>query len=372
MAEQRARNARQQSKKDPGKQTLAGLEHLTHTLSLRTQVAFVIAGLSFLPNLVMIVFFLLPTYRRIPEAERGLSLTLVIWLVVLVALSAIIGYVLSRQLLSPLLRLNSEVNALKYASQQSLAQAQLPVRSSEPRETLALTYSFNELLRQVRLEQSRRRSFMATLMHDLKTPLVAANHLLGVIRDNDVLTREKRVELVDQIFRENRRLIELVQKLVEAHRYERDEVPLVPEPTDLRDLADVVLERARPLAEERNIELICRGNAQAEVDPKELERALYNLVSNAVRYARSSIKLELYAGLIRLSDDGPGLPAPLEQLAQPFNAQPVTIAGQNFTAGTSGLGMFIARRIIEAHGGRLTTEASGPSGTVLLIYLKTA
>ncbi|MDZ7704990.1 MAG: HAMP domain-containing sensor histidine kinase [Trueperaceae bacterium] len=360
----------EKGREQAGKQTLAGLEHLTHTLSLRAQVAFVIAGLSFLPNLMMIVFFLLPTYRRLPDAERGLSLTLIVWMVVLVAISAGVGYVLSRQLLSPLLRLNREVNALKYASQQSLAESQLPVRNHEPRETLALTYSFNELLRQVRLEQSRRRSFMATLMHDLKTPLVAANHLLGVIRDNDALSRDKRVELVDQIFRENRRLIELVQKLVEAHRYERDEVTLKLEPTDLGDLATMVLDRAKPLAAERGIDLVCRGTARATVDPKELERALYNLVSNAVRYARSEIRLELYSGLIRLSDDGPGLPAPLEQLAQPFNAQPVTIAGQNFTAGTSGLGMFIARRIVEAHGGRLTTEATGPSGTVLLIYLK--
>ena len=66
----------------------------------------------------------------------------------------------------------------------------------------------------------------------------------------------------------------------------------------------------------------------------------------------------------------PGLPAPLEQLAQPFNAQPVEIAGQHYTAGTGGLGLFIARRIIEAHGGRLVTETTGPSGTVLLAYLQ--
>src|SRR5690606_41446175 len=65
----------------------------------------------------------------------------------------------------------------------------------------------------------------------------------------------------------------------------------------------------------------------------------------------------------------PGLGAPLDELAQPFNDQGVSIAGKRYAAGAGGLGLFIARRVLAAHGGRLVAESSGPRGTALLAYL---
>jgi signal transduction histidine kinase len=336
-------------------------------LSLHAQVALVIAVLSFLPNLVMALMIFIPEREQLGRTDVTIWLPLVVWVVGVVLLSACIGYLLSRQLLRPLRQLGGQIQALK-RTPDKLARAKLGVDSREPRETLALKTSFNGLISQVALEQSRRNSFMATLVHDLKTPLVAANHLLAVIRDTDSMPREERVELVGQLLDENSRLLELVQKMVDAHKFEREEVVLKRQVLPLKPLVQGVCERLRPLARERQLRLEIRGDAQAQVDPRELERALYNLLGNAVRYARSAILVEIYAGVIRLSDDGPGLPRPIEELAQPFNAQPVDIAGKRYTAGTGGLGMFIARRIIEAHGGRLVTEVTGPTGTVLLIY----
>jgi signal transduction histidine kinase len=225
------------------------------------------------------------------------------------------------------------------------------------------------MLQEMHQEQARRSAFTAALMHDLKTPLIAANHLLTVVRDNEALTREQRIEVVSRLSTENRALIELVQKMVDAHRLELEDVPLKREARDLRVLVTEVLERLRPLSIERGVAISVQGEARARVDPKELERALYNLLSNAVRYARSRIEVEVFPGMLRISDDGPGLPEPLERLAQPFNGQPLEIAGHRYTAGTGGLGLFIARRVLEAHGGKLVTETSGERGTVLLAYL---
>src|SRR5690606_26556662 len=128
-------------------------------------------------------------------------------------------------------------------------------------------------------------------------------------------------------------------------------------------------QRLEPLISERGIALTLTGAASAFIDRREVERALYNLLSNAARYAQSSILVDVFPGLVRISDDGPGLGAPLEELAQPFNDQGVDIAGRRYAAGAGGLGLFIARRVMEAHGGRLVSEASGPRGTVLLAYL---
>ncbi len=354
--------------RDAVTRTLPKLKSRRLTLSLRQQVALVIALLSFLPNLLVAGPLILSAYSRLGGLSRELWPPILGWMLLIAVLSSAIGYLLSGHLLAPLTRLTEQLHTLGRTSE-TLSHARLAVLGDEPQEIRLLKGSFNELLGQVRLEQRRRRSFMATLVHDLKTPLIAIHNLLGVVRDDDDLRREERIRVVAQLSEENRALIHLVQKMVDAYKFEREDVALERRTEELRPLLEHVVARVLPLAEARGVQIDLRGEAVANVDPKEVERAFYNLVSNAVRYARSFIRIDLYAGVVRLTDDGPGLPAPLETLAQPFNAQPIDIAGQRYTAGTAGLGLFIARRILELHGGKLITEATGASGTVLLAYL---
>lgn len=338
------------------------------TLSLRAQVALVIAGLSFLPNVLLTLTLFIPTYNRITGVPVVHWWPLFAWMTVTALLSAGIGYLLSRQLLAPLTRLNAQLARLR-RSPDWLSLARLKRGPQDPKEIRQLKETFNELLVQISTEQSRRRSFMATLMHDLKTPLIAANHLLGVIRDSEALPPGERSAMANSILSENQQLIDLVQKLVDAQKFEQEDITLSRTTVQLSRLVADVVKRLGPQAKARGVRIDVRGEATAHVDARELGRALDNLLSNAVRYARGVITVELFPGLVRLSDDGPGLPAPLSTLAQPFTARPIQLAGKEYTAGTGGLGLFIARRILEAHGGRLTLEASGDTGTVFLIYL---
>lgn len=337
-------------------------------VSLRAQLSLVIALLALLPSLVLILASLVPAYRRAGSMTAGDTLTVVLWLAGFVVVAAITGYIMSGQLLAPLLRVTRELDQLSRDAS-GLAGGRLSAPPNEPREVKALKHAFNELLDQVEGVQARRAAFSAALMHDLKTPLVAAANLLAIVRDDDRISREGRVEVISKITAELLSLIELVQKLVDAHRLERSEVPLSRERLNLRELVELLVGRLDTLADERRVEVTITGQANAMVDRREIERALYNLVSNAVRYAASSIVIDVFPGLVRISDDGPGLGAPLDELAQPFNDQGVDIAGRRYAAGAGGLGLFIARRVLEAHGGRLVSEASGPKGTVLLAYL---
>ncbi|HEX7040180.1 MAG TPA: ATP-binding protein [Trueperaceae bacterium] len=343
-------------------------ERRTRSPSLRTQLALVVALLALLPSLVMVVVTVFPAYRRTGALSAADVASVLAWLAAFVLMATLVGYVVSGQLLGPLLRLNRDLGHMKLVSGQ-LAGERLAVRPDEPQEVRALVASFNELLDEVAREQGRRAAFSAALMHDLKTPLVAAANLLSVVRDEDGLGREQRVEVMRRTALELQALIELVQKMVDAHRLERPEVPLAREEVDLRALMDLLVDRLAPLAEERGVRVEVTGQARANVDRREVERALYNLVSNAVRYAASTIRIEVFPGLVRIADDGPGLGAPLDELAQPFNDQGVSIAGKRYAAGAGGLGLFIARRVLEAHGGRLVAESSGPRGTALLAYL---
>ncbi|MEZ4608528.1 MAG: ATP-binding protein [Deinococcales bacterium] len=333
-------------------------------MSLRQQVMLVLSLLAVMPNIAIILVFVLP---NLPAMSPSLWLAIILWLFIVSALSLLIANYLSNQLLEPVNQLIKQINLLRLRPE-NLGQNQINLEKS-PKELTSLSHAFNDLLQRISLEQSRRSAFTATLMHDLKTPLVAMNHLLAVIRDEHGLGREERIILIGRLIQENQGLIELIQKLVEAHKFEQKNIKLNKTESNLVLLAQRVFERVRLLAEERRIELRLQGKGSAVIDAKEFERALYNLLSNAVRYAGSYVQVELFPSLIRLSDDGPGLPAPLESLSEPFNHQPITIAGKNFSAGTSGLGLFIAKSIIEAHEGRLVLENSSSQGTVFLIYL---
>ncbi len=301
--------------------------------TLRTQFTLVIFLLAFLPNLVLTL-----------TARSGtLDPALTGWMVLVAALCGLVGYGLSGVLLRPLSRLEAEVQRGNFAQP----------HADDPAEIRALRGAFTRLLARLSTEQARRNAFMATLVHDLKTPLIATGHLIRILTEPDLPAGE-RAEIGRELLTENARLLALVGQMADAHRFEREEVRLTTRPTDLRRLADGVARRLEPQAQARGLTLSVCGQGCALTDPAALERAVTNLAENALRYARTRVELAVTPAGVEVRDDGPGLNVPLSELAQPFNAQPATIAGQQYAAGMTGLGLFIARRIAEAHGGSLT------------------
>jgi signal transduction histidine kinase len=323
--------------------------------TLRFQFTLVIFLLAFTPNAVLV----LGAGREL-GLMGGSAMTLALWLATVAALSALMGWVLSGALLRPLSRLTGELARGEFQTTPAAAVAASHL-SDDPGEVRALRGAFAGLLGRLGTEQTRRGAFMATLVHDLKTPLIATGHLIRTLSTRPLPELERRT-LGDHLLTENARLLELVQQMADAHRFEREDVRLTPADTDLRALLERVaarLQQRRP-----DVRLRVTGEGRANVDAAVLERAVANLADNALRYAHSELELRVdghphepqpgYAGL-SVCDDGPGLPegTSIESLAQPFNAQPVEIAGQHYAAGTAGLGLYIVRRIAEAHGGQL-------------------
>ncbi len=308
--------------------------------SLRAQFTAVIFALAFLPNLSL----------TLVVGGGAWNLSLSVWTLSVGVLSAMIGYFLAAAMLEPLTRLRGEVESNDVAAQGP---------AGDPSEVRALRSAFTELLLRLGTEQARRGAFMATLVHDLKTPLIAVGHLVRLLTSG-ALSDAERSDVGAQMLAENARLLALVQQMADAHRFERDEVQLYRRSTELRPLLDALAARLSARAAERQLSLSVSGQGHAEVDAAVLERALNNLADNALRYAATQISLsvrQLGAGVeLSISDDGPGLGEALDTLAQPFNAQPTTIAGEQYTAGTAGLGLFIAKRIAQAHGGELRYE----------------
>nr|WP_291426764.1 HAMP domain-containing sensor histidine kinase [Deinococcus sp.] len=296
---------------------------------MRGQFTLIIFLLVYVPNVGMTLLS--------PSGLRGISL---LWLLLVALLSAVFGFILSGSLLRPLSRLANEVKQNDFSD---------PHRD-DPSEIRALRGAFTGLLHRLQTEQNRRGAFMATLVHDLKTPLIATGHLTQVLTTLPLPEAERR-EIGRQIQAETSRLLALVHQMADAHRYELDDVRLHLAPTDLRELLDDI---ARRLASKAgHLKLQVHGHGHARADAKALERAVTNLAENALRYATERVDLLVTPQGVTVANDGPALDLPLNELAQPFNSQPATIAGQQYTAGTAGLGLFIVRRIAEVHGGEL-------------------
>ena len=315
------------------------------SLSLRTVLVLFLTALTLFPT-VGVAFSLIYT------GQLRFELWLLIWVLGLALFSVVVGLIAASILLKPIFVLRDELKKLANR-QERLASLEIEASSEHPIEVRTLRQAFANLLEALRQENHKRGAFMATLVHDLKTPIIAANHALSAIEHNDNLSRAERIILVKSIQLENEALLTLVQKMVDANRFERDDVELHLEPADLRKIAESVVQRLLAQAQERRITVSLEGQGMGLVSRNEFERAVQNLLDNALRYARSQVQIRLENARITVSDDGAGLPDSLEELCKPFNSERVHMAGREYTSGTGGLGLFIVYRIAELHGGIL-------------------
>ncbi len=324
-------------------------------ISLRARVSLIIAALAFFPNLMLILLIFKQSIGTSGIPTFGFWWPMLLWLLLLLAFSLIIAQYYSKELLSPLIQMSRKINEIE-KSPSGIIGARLVLEEQEPIEVYRLKTSFNSLIANITKEQSQRSNFIASLMHDLKTPLIASGHLLTVIYESDEIRAEQRLELISKLKEENKNMIDLIQKMVDAHRFERGEVKLNFNNEAIEGIAKAVIKRLSELASQRSISISISGQAIINVDRLELERAIYNLLSNAIRYANSTIEIKISKNTLKIIDDGPGLPASLDELAQPFKSQSITIEGKPYNAGSAGLGLFIASKIILAHNATLTAK----------------
>jgi signal transduction histidine kinase len=178
----------------------------------------------------------------------------------------------------------------------------------------------------------------AMVAHEVRNPL-------GILRANVELAREAGAsQRADDMLAEIDRINHLTDEFLALAR----DVPLETRSVDLGQLARDIAARAQLTAKDATIEVA--GSATVEVDRDRMTQAIYNLVLNALQVGAHTVRIEVCAEQIVVSDDGPGIPAELAAtLFEPFvTARP----------GGSGLGLAVARRVAERHGGSLTLEPS--------------
>jgi signal transduction histidine kinase len=220
----------------------------------------------------------------------------------------------------------------------------------------------------------RQSDLVAEMVHELRTPLSslsAASHLL----QRSEIEAGQRSRIQQTIFNEVQRLNELTTNFLELSRLESGRVRFEREPVHIEGLIRECMEILRPLADAEEIKLeIDAGELLTPVlgDRNQLKRLLLNLINNAIKYnqkggwVRVSLRREDSGVILKVSDNGRGIPPEgLEKLFNRFYRVP-ELEGR--VAG-SGLGLTIAKRIVQNHGGKITVESELGKGTTFSIVL---
>lgn len=221
-----------------------------------------------------------------------------------------------------------------------------------------------------------RDDFIATLTHDLRTPLLAAIQTLKFFLDGSLGTLEdKQKVLLSTMLQSNEDLLGLVNALLEVYRFDSGKLELCKTVFAPKILVEQCIEELLPLAERKNInlELVCDFDDKLEVyaDKGELKRVITNLCGNAVNYTNKDgcIKVILKAQsgdlIFSVEDNGNGIPqADIPHLFMRFSQG----TSRKRSTGT-GLGLYLSRQIIEAHGGKIWVESKLNKGSEFTFLL---
>lgn len=283
------------------------------------------------------------------------------------AIALLLGILLARALTRPL----RELTAATQAIAQGHLQQSVPVRSED--ELGQLAAAFNQMSDDLARANQLRRQMTADIAHDLRSPLAVIAGYIESLRDGVL---QPNPEMFDTLHTEAQHLQHLVEDLRTLSLADANELPLQRQPVRVVNLLNRPALAYRTQAEQQQITLQVEANdswPEINIDPERMAQVLSNLVSNALRYTPAGGKITLSAqtqnGAVTLmvQDTGSGIhPQDLPHIFDRFYRAD-TSRQQN--EGESGLGLAIARAIVQAHGGEIFVESEVNWGTTFKVVL---
>ncbi len=217
-----------------------------------------------------------------------------------------------------------------------------------------------------RTEEQRKDEFLAILAHELRNPLAPIRTAVGLLRQPSVREplRERARDIIE---RQVAHMARLVDDLLDISRLSRGQIVLHRSSVNLSDVLDLAVETARPLIDERGQTLRRRVSAEPvylDADAARLSQVFANLLNNAAKYTPAggsiTVEVESTPGAVRVRVIDTGIGIAVEHLDRVF--QLFAQGSGDHAAGTSGLGvgLALARRLVEMHGGTLSVHSGGP------------
>lgn len=300
--------------------------------------------------------------RSLVETERVLDSilrrTLVI-VVVLAILALLLGVLIAQQITRRLVRLTHVATTVAESGDLDV---EVPVDGTD--ETGQLGQAFNGMLASLARSKRSQHQLVQDAGHELRTPLTSLRTNVTVMQRYDELSPGSRERLLADVESETRELTELVNELVELATDRRDLE--VPSAVQLGAVAESVVDRARRRTE-RSV-TVTADDAQVLVRPQAVERAISNLVENALKFSDGPVEVTVARGRVEVSDRGPGIAE--ADLARVFDRFYRSDAARSLPG--SGLGLAIVRDMAEQHGGTVFVANRDGGGTTIGFELPVA
>ncbi|HEX8406223.1 MAG TPA: heavy metal sensor histidine kinase [Duganella sp.] len=300
---------------------------------------------------------------------RGYAADLLVSLCVGAALATLLGYVIVRhsmRRLRSVIGKANDINTSRLNTRLSLDDAPVELRE--------MGQAFNAMLDRLEDGVQRLSGFAADLAHDLRTPV---NTLM--VETQVALSRPRTVQEYQALLASNseeyERLARMIENTLFLARVDNAQLALRRERLDVRTELQRIHDYFEILADDVGVRLtVASPPLRAEADPVLLQRAVSNLVSNAIRHTPAGGEVALSAretadGIeLAVSNTGPGIAA--EHLPHIFERYYRADAARSDHAHSAGLGLAIVRAIMELHGGKIWVDSTASSGTTFFLLFR--
>lgn len=233
-------------------------------------------------------------------------------------------------------------------------------------------YQKNKILTQV---EELKTNFLSLMSHDLKTPLARIQGMADIVmHDSSKLTQQQR-DALTTITKSSEELTYFISSILSLSRVESEAIKLHLNTKDLNALIDEIVQRYRPIADEKNIEIITELEPifSFKMDVDLMRQVISNLVENAIKYSDKNSKVlittEEYDSqvILQVADQGIGIPK--NELMNVFMKFYRSSEVKNSAVKGTGLGLYLAKYFVELHKGEISVESEHQQGSTFTIKL---
>ena len=218
--------------------------------------------------------------------------------------------------------------------------------------------------------------FVGGVSHSLRNPLHSLSGFLELLQSGKVSDPGRRQELLERSLGEARHMTALVNQLIETLEFESGKVQLNMEEVDIGSVINQAVKALKEMADERAVKLAYAPSHpphSIRANAGRLKQVLVNLLENAIQISASGspVLVTSHAGeqelIVQVIDQGPGIPAELEPAV--FEKHRPADAARPALPGSTGLGLYLCKRIIEAHGGKIGVHSQLGVGSTFFFSL---
>ncbi|MFC4025362.1 sensor histidine kinase [Oceanobacillus longus] len=279
-----------------------------------------------------------------------------------VVAAVLLSYFMTNKLVTPLSQLKSQLKKIEKRKFNEMDR----VKATD--EIKEVEQGVFDMAQELQRYMNSQQTFFQNASHELKTPLMTIQGYAEGIKDGifDEKEREKGLEVM---VTEVNRLKGIINEMILLAKLDSEPSDSEPVPIDAKVLIDKVIDRALPIITEKgiNFEQSVENNIMIVADEEKMLRAVLNIVFNGIRHANSKVRVQVFKKKqtieMLVEDDGEGVPA--EEAAHIFHR---FVKGKN---GETGLGLAIARAIIEQSNGTISVDRSELGGAKFKILFET-